>query len=658
MKLSSVLLPLILGSAAAASIQNKRVRVLEDSNVEEGEVAAYYEQVQEVEEEVEEEVEDAEYYVAEAEEEVEEAEEEVEEAEEEVEEAEEEVEEAEEEEEEAEEEVEEAEEEEEEAEEEVEEAEEEEEEAGDEDEEEVEEAEEEEEEAEEEVEEAEYYVVEAEEEVEEAEYYVAEAEEEVEEAEYYVAEAEEEVEEAEEEEEEEDTSYMYSTSGAWGSDDAYDLSEYFFDMSKYSLKVHSCASITGINPDELGREDSRDDSGSRDDEWANKTTAVINYRLCPTTTCQDDSWQGCRNVYGNYMISVKQYLEGKKEGEGNEEQNEELCQKCNWCDWAYTKFSYQCDIFEECQSVSCTEEEDNEEEGKGSGDREEEIELHEFAECTAVDIYVEEAVEEADNSTYYGYRRKLDEEEDANQVYLQIYCDGGSTLKLGIFSDEDCTNYIGDTYDISETTGLNLTEDVLADELTSDCESCSASVSTRVHMIILLVLVYHKSWRIWITPLPLLSSTSQDSKYYIPEYKGRDRQNESGDKEDEENVSESCKKVYEDSLKCNEYIPYNATAYYDEADEWAETTNNVTCAFLEYMQRKSEGTVASSNKYTMSSTSMFTNSQQSISGGSFYTAGAALIVVGAAVVVVQNKKSKSLGKDDLNKAFVYTGEAA
>jgi hypothetical protein len=115
---------------------------------------------------------------------------------------------------------------------------------------------------------------------------------------------------------------------------------------------------------------------------------------------------------------------------------------------------------------TCAEEgEEGEDE---EGEREEEINLQEFAECTEIEI-----IEEEDG---YYRQRKLDEEE-GDKVYAQIFCQDGSSLKLGLFSDEDCSDYIGNEYDIAEITGLNVTESILENELTSDCVSCSASVS-------------------------------------------------------------------------------------------------------------------------------------------------------------------------------------
>mmetsp|Transcript_3738 Transcript_3738/g.5080 ORF Transcript_3738/g.5080 Transcript_3738/m.5080 type:complete len:94 (+) Transcript_3738:52-333(+) len=55
-------------------------------------------------------------------------------------------------------------------------------------------------------------------------------------------------------------------------------------QSNYALKAHSCASIKGINPDKINRDSSSSDD-EEDSKWDDKTTTIINYRLCPTNTC-------------------------------------------------------------------------------------------------------------------------------------------------------------------------------------------------------------------------------------------------------------------------------------------------------------------------------------------------------------------------------------
>merc|ERR1712086_94946 len=247
-------------------------------------------------------------------------------------------------------------------------------------------------------------------------------------------------------------------------------------------------------------------------------------------------------------------------------------------------------------------------------------------------------------------------EAEDNQVYLQIYCDGGTTLKIGIYSDEDCSEFIGDQYDMAEITGLNITESDLEDELTTECVSCS----------------------------------EKESKYYIPEYDGSG--SDSGDGGNEEEISETCQQMYEDSIKCNEYLPYNYTAYYDEAEEWEETMNNVTCAFIESVQQETEETVVASNSdgdgdgdddddgggdgdgdgdgdgegegegegegVTTSFYTTMNNKRTSINGGNFYVAGVVVALVGAAIVVIRQKNTKTIKGQDLNSAFVDGGVSA
>merc|ERR1712086_1102423 len=145
----------------------------------------------------------------------------------------------------------------------------------------------------------------------------------------------------------------------------------------------------------------------------------------------------------------------------------------------------------------------------------------------------------------------------------------------------------------------------------------------------------------------------------------------SGDGGNEEEISETCQQMYEDSIKCNEYIPYNYTAYYDEAEEWEETMNNVTCAFIESVQQEIEETVVASNSYGDvdgdvegegdGPTSFYTtmnNKRTSINGGNFYVAGAVVALVGAAIVVIRQKNTKTIKGQDLNSAFVDGGVSA
>ena len=61
-------------------------------------------------------------------------------------------------------------------------------------------------------------------------------------------------------------------------------------------------------------------------------------------------------------------------------------------------------------------------------------------------------------------------------VYLKIFCDG--SVKIGIFSDDECTNYIGRATSIYEATGLEMKEsDVETNVMKKSCVSCGKTVS-------------------------------------------------------------------------------------------------------------------------------------------------------------------------------------
>ncbi len=133
--------------------------------------------------------------------------------------------------------------------------------------------------------------------------------------------------------------------------------------------------------------------------------------------------------------------------------------------------------------------------------------------------------------------------------------------------------------------------------------------------------------------------------------------------------------MYQESLKCNEHLPFNTTKYYKEADEWKETMDDKTCEFLEAIQSNDESnsdsdsgstrgrtnnSSVSSNSYTMSYNTYTTSSQSSLTGGNLsYAAGVgalALVGIGFAAVSITGRNSRSIGKG-MEDAFGYKGGA-
>ncbi len=315
-------------------------------------------------------------------------------------------------------------------------------------------------------EEAEYY--EAEEDGEEGVEYYAEEDQEEEETEYYAAEDEEEdVQYYEEDGDLEEETYY---NRAWGSDDEYNYNDLTFDLTQFSLKMHSCRSLTDFDIDSLNQEQVE----AKEYEWEElkeisypfSGVPYVNFRLCPTLTCHDEDWKGCRGTYGNYMISLEEYFQITETH--LEEELEEYCDYCSKCNYFYKYFNATCQYYDECETYGNVCNDNGGDDGDDGDDGVGEVQYEDLFECTAVE-----------KSYYYqqnNNRRTEEEEEYDENVYLKIFCDG--SIKIGIFSDDECTNYIGQTTTIYQSTGMKILEDDLeTDFMNHNCIHCGKSVS-------------------------------------------------------------------------------------------------------------------------------------------------------------------------------------
>ena len=86
--------------------------------------------------------------------------------------------------------------------------------------------------------------------------------------------------------------------------------------------------------------------------------------------------------------------------------------------------------------------------------------------------------------------------EDNGRAYVKGYCDG--LIKLGLFSDDTCSNYIGGVDAVYETTGISDIEDEMNDDIFSnDCYSCTKKVTTScpcAHYSVAISLLALNSW--------------------------------------------------------------------------------------------------------------------------------------------------------------------
>lgn len=96
--------------------------------------------------------------------------------------------------------------------------------------------------------------------------------------------------------------------------------DYGFDISNYAIKFTQCATIASYSDDLAG------------DEYSDTVLAAQRFaifRLCPAQQCSSFSNNGCNTHYGEYMVSMDQYLAALMEEE--EERVIGYCQYCQNC---------------------------------------------------------------------------------------------------------------------------------------------------------------------------------------------------------------------------------------------------------------------------------------------------------------------------------------
>merc|ERR1712127_105526 len=148
-------------------------------------------------------------------------------------------------------------------------------------------------------------------------------------------------------------------------------------------------------------------------------------------------------------------------------------------------------------------------------EEEEEMELREMAECKELEI--------DDNN-----RRKLEEEEV--QYFVGAYCsDSGSSIHLGVFTEETCSQF-------------------------ADSYGGAATYAT---------LTYGKE-------LPYAQSTMIGSECMSCKEPEDADQNNDNDNEDADQVKEGCEKLYEDAGKCEQGLSGSI-----------QYPNNYGCNFME-----------------------------------------------------------------------------
>ncbi len=244
-------------------------------------------------------------------------------------------------------------------------------------------------------------------------------------------------------------------------------------LKDFSIKYAGCSSLTSYTSSDNGEEASVPFVNSN----------YVSYRLCPSESCKADSWRGCKQVYGEYIMDMEEFLAAQQAYV--EEEFEAYCSYCENCmyfdkwysGWNRTDYDEQvhgCDLYDECVDYEeVCDEQYHEEQEKELG-----YNYEDFLECKEVDVDLSYYGVDTDTSSAvqenmgdYGYDQ--DAAYGMQKAYIGPHCDGG-VIGIGLFMDEDCTQYVGNKFDIFNTTGYEAEADVIDDVyVPQGCHSCS-----------------------------------------------------------------------------------------------------------------------------------------------------------------------------------------
>jgi hypothetical protein len=188
-----------------------------------------------------------------------------------------------------------------------------------------------------------------------------------------------------------DRSNVTSTEGMYDSGENITYAiECFQDLS---VKYAGCSSTTAFSGND-------EDSDSKF-----ISNSLVQYRLCPAESCEDDSWQGCTSEYGEYMISFEDFLDAQIDI-----REKEFQMLCSYCETCYEFNENYC-----CNEDNCCSHSDD---------------------CEGYD---ESCSAEGDDDTVPSYEdlfdyMEVDREDDGSSLYVGVHCNG-LYIKVGFFSD-------------------------------------------------------------------------------------------------------------------------------------------------------------------------------------------------------------------------------
>lgn len=324
------------------------------------------------------------------------------------------------------------------------------------------------------------------------------------------------------------------------------------DLTNYSIKFEKCQFVKEF----AGEED-----GGEDGQFL-QTKRFIIFRLCPNNSCGS-----CNYDFGEYLVDLETYLQATTEFV--EEKQEAMCETCNECyEQAYNQNDNGDDNNNnqdnnnqnDCSGIdvgTCYEECQNIENMEDNGY----LDASEFIECQAL---------ENNNNNNNGV-----------QYYAGAMCaSSGSRIKIGVFTDEDCST--------------------LAENM--DVESMLYGDNGAMK------LSYHKIKSVFPESDCVASCVQEDDE-------AQDDNNNNNYQQAE--TAEICQTLYEAAGKCESIHGFSAMKYYNNNDGQGNYYNQVRNeeAVCNYMSNVMSGIYDMSGEISIAGGRSITGSGAATTGG-------------------------------------------
>ncbi len=297
--------------------------------------------------------------------------------------------------------------------------------------------------------------------------------------------------------------------GYYNDDANQNYDEYGFDMSSYSLKYAGCSAIATYS-DELADDE--------DSETVFESDQYVVFRFCPTDYCSDSSTRGCMDNYGEYMVPIATWLETMVEF-----REEELERYCEYCENCYGNDGndnnnnngnyggYYRRLEDNADGNANDDGNANGDDGNNNNNANDDGNANNAnddgnANNANDDGNANNANDDGANNNNNGNNcsyenqcsgyadvcnndeggidhskfvecKELDWSDDL-VLYIGPKCESDkSTIILGVFKDQYCTQYVGKNYDLATLTNQMLTEEFFDDYYSTECISCKEGVS-------------------------------------------------------------------------------------------------------------------------------------------------------------------------------------